>query len=404
MKSRALIKQQSKDLLKGNWGKAVVMVLIIWLSFGVWLGGSMGLLMSGNFGMGALFFVLFIPVIVMVGAGVQYVFLDWVRQGKLADDWFKQIWQVFSDHRLAGKVIRVAYAAAFFEEFWKMIFIVPGWIKRLEYSQALLIMKDHYDHGEGITARQCLKESSLMMNESKEDFFIFQLSYSGWQILGSLPFFIGMLWVGSYMEIGMMIFYRDLSQKQAVRPITVFFPDGTDIEEDIRINNRSLTRANWIAMVYEVALIGLGIGLASFVPGVKVAIQNNTYLVSMEDSLGVNSNYYVKFYTDNANKDDEIDSYIMIPANDSKLGQRVLKEITTESNEHPVSYDRQMHQAYRKGVRYVVEGDQLKLKSKDGSISMSNLEVRNKGKQITGDYSFKSDDDSGKVTMMKLNN
>ena len=404
MKSRALIKQQSKDLLKGNWGKAVVMVLIIWLSFGVWLGGSMGLLMSGNFGMGALFFVLFIPVIVMVGAGVQYVFLDWVRQGKLADDWFKQIWQVFSDHRLAGKVIRVAYAAAFFEEFWEMIFIVPGWIKRLEYSQALLIMKDHYDHGEGITARQCLKESSLMMNESKEDFFIFQLSYSGWQILGSLPFFIGMLWVGSYMEIGMMIFYRDLSQKQAVRPITVFFPDGTDIEEDIRINNRSLTRANWIAMVYEVALIGLGIGLASFVPGVKVAIQNNTYLVSMEDSLGVNSNYYVKFYTDNANKDDEIDSYIMIPANDSKLGQRVLKEITTESNEHPVSYDRQMHQAYRKGVRYVVEGDQLKLKSKDGSISMSNLEVRNKGKQITGDYSFKSDDDSGKVTMTKLNN
>ena len=404
MKSRALIKQQSKDLLKGNWGKAVVMVLIIWLSFGVWLGGSMGLLMSGNFGMGALFFVLFIPVIVMVGAGVQYVFLDWVRQGKLADDWFKQIWQVFSDHRLAGKVIRVAYAAAFFEEFWEMIFIVPGWIKRLEYSQALLIMKDHYDHGEGITARQCLKESSLMMNESKEDFFIFQLSYSGWQILGSLPFFIGMLWVGSYMEIGMMIFYRDLSQKQAVRPITVFFPDGTDIEEDIRINNRSLTRANWIAMVYEVALIGLGIGLASFVPGVKVAIQNNTYLVSMEDSLGVNSNYYVKFYTDNANKDDEIDSYIMIPASDSKLGQRVLKEITTESNEHPVSYDRQMHQAYRKGVRYVVEGDQLKLKSKDGSISMSNLEVRNKGKQITGDYSFKSDDDSGKVTMTKLNN
>ena len=404
MKSRALIKQQSKDLLKGNWGKAVVMVLIIWLSFGVWLGGSMGLLMSGNFGMGALFFVLFIPVIVMVGAGVQYVFLDWVRQGKLADDWFKQIWQVFSDHRLAGKVIRVAYAAAFFEEFWEMIFIVPGWIKRLEYSQALLIMKDHYDHGEVITARQCLKESSLMMNGFKEDFFIFQLSYSGWQILGSLPFFIGMLWVGSYMEIGMMIFYRDLSQKQAVRPITVFFPDGTDIEEDIRINNRSLTRANWIAMVYEVALIGLGIGLASFVPGVKVAIQNNTYLVSMEDSLGVNSNYYVKFYTDNANKDDEIDSYIMIPANDSKLGQRVLKEITTESNEHPVSYDRQMHQAYRKGVRYVVEGDQLKLKSKDGSISMSNLEVRNKGKQITGDYSFKSDDDSGKVTMTKLNN
>ena len=39
MKSRALIKQQSKDLLKGSWGKAITMVLITWLSFGVWLGG-----------------------------------------------------------------------------------------------------------------------------------------------------------------------------------------------------------------------------------------------------------------------------------------------------------------------------------------------------------------------------
>ena len=124
----------------------------------------------------------------------------------------------------------------------------------------------------------------------------------------------------------------------------------------------------------------------------------------MEDGLGVNSNYYVKFYTDNANKDDEIDSYIMIPASDSKLDQRVLKEITTESNEHPVSYDRQMHQAYRKGVRYVVEGDRLKLKSKEGSISMSNLKVENKGKRIIGDYSLKSDDDYGKVIMTKLDN
>ena len=404
MKSRALIKQQSKDLLKGSWGKAITMVLITWLSFGVWLGGSIGLLMSGNFGMGALFFVLFIPVIVMVGAGVQYVFLDWVRQGKLADDWFKQIWQVFSDHRLAGKVIRVAYAAAFFEEFWEMIFIVPGWIKQLEYSQALFIMKDHYDNDEDITARQCLKESSLMMNGYKEDFFIFQLSYSGWQILGMLPLFIGMLWVGSYMEIGMMIFYRDLSQKHAVQPITVFFPDGTSIEENIRINNRVLTRANWIASVYVVILIGLGVSLATFAPGVKMAIQNNTYLVSMEDSLGISSNYYVKFYTDNASEDDEVDSYIMIPANDSKLGQSVLKKITAESNEHPISYDRQMHQAYRKGIRYTVEGDRLKLKSKEGSILMSNLKVENKGKKIIGDYSFKSDDDYGKVIMTKLDN
>lgn len=272
MKSRSAIKQRSKELLKGNWGKAVVMVLITWASLAIWLGCSFGLLVSSKFLMGFLFFILFIPVMIMIGAGTQYVFLEWVRRGEVPEHWFKKIWQVFADHRLAGKVIRVTFASAFFEEFWKMIFVIPGVIKQFEYSQALYIMKDHHDNGENVSARQCLKESSLLMNGYKEDFFIFQLSYSGWQILGMLPLFIGMLWVNSYMEIGMMIFYDDSSKERAVRPVTVFFPDGTNIERDIRINNKVLTRANWIALGYEIVLLILGMILATVAPGVKTAI------------------------------------------------------------------------------------------------------------------------------------
>lgn len=402
MESRTAIKQRSKELLKGNWGKAVVMALMVGLSVAVWIGASIGMILSGYILMGALFFILFVPVIIMTGAGVQYVFLDWSRQGKLANDWFKQMWQVFSDHRLAGKVIRVAYASAIFQELWEMIFVVPGVIKVFEYSQALFIMKDHYDNDENVTARQCLKESSLLMNGYKEDLFIFQLSYIGWQFLGMLPLFIGMLWVGPYMQTGMVNFYVDLRRERSIQPVTVFFPDGTDIEEDIKINNKVLTRANWIALVYELLLFGMGMALATFVPGVKTSIQNNTYLINMKDSTGENYKYYVKFYTDNEYKDNEIDSYIMLPAN-GREDQILWKTIENECKEKPVKYDQQMHQAYRKKIRYDVESDQLKLESKNGTITMFDLKVQNKGKKITGKYLFRTDeDDNGKVTMTRL--
>lgn len=62
-----------------------------------------------------------------------------------------------------------------------------------------------------------------------------------------------------------------------------------------------------------------------------------------------------------------------------------------------------MHQAYRKKIRYDAEGDQLKLESKNVTITMFDLKVQNKGKKITGKYLFRTDDgDNGKVTMTRL--
>lgn len=411
MKSRSAIKQQSKELLQGNWDKAVVMMLVPLLAVVVWVMGTIFLMTSANFLMGVFFSILFIPVLIMVSVGIQYTFLDWIRNGKIEDDWFKQIWQVFADHRLAGKVIRVFFALIIFNGLWGMIFVIPGWIKSFEYSQALLIMKDHYDNGENVTARQCLKESSLLMDGYKEDFCIFQLSYIGWQVLGMLPLFIGMLWVAPYMELGMVIFYNDLSQKRAVRPTTMFMPDGTRVAGDLQINNRKLTRANWIALGYELFAAVLSFTLISFVPGVKAAVRDNTYLINMKSNNGTKDSYYIKFYTsdndnensyDDNNDDNEINSYFIFPASQSNKDQKNWKAMENEWKKYPNTYEQQMKQAYHKGFRYEANGKQLKLENKKTDIIFSNLDVQNRGKRITGRYSINTGNDSGKVTMTRL--
>lgn len=109
--------------------------------------------------------------------------------------------------------------------------------------------------------------------------------------------------------------------------------------------------------------------------------------------------------TDNEYKDNEIASYIMLPAN-GREDQILWKTIENECKEKPVKYDQQMHQTYRKKIRYDVESDQLKIESKNGTITMFDLKVQNKGKKITGKYSFRTDrtddGDNGKVTMTRL--
>lgn len=252
MQSRLAIKNRSKDLLRGNWSKAVVLILTdSIISIAELAISSLMVKKVENYIWIFILLLLFLPVSMMMDAGVKFVFLDWVRKGKLPEHWFKQVWQIFYDHRLAGKVIRVGYASIIFKILWGLIFAVPGVIKRFEYSQALYIMKDHYDNNEEVTARHCLKESSFLMDGYKEDFFIFELSYIGWSFLGILPWKIGLLWVNSYENMGLMIFYDDLRKERSLKQNIEFFPDGTSIQDEVTPNNTALTYANVIALCFS---------------------------------------------------------------------------------------------------------------------------------------------------------
>ncbi|HRY84227.1 MAG TPA: DUF975 family protein, partial [Candidatus Cloacimonadota bacterium] len=89
---------------------------------------------------------------------------------------------------------------------WSLLLIVPGIIAGIGYSQAFLIM--HED--KNISPQDAMNQSKAMMMGHKTEFFMLQLSFIGWVILGILSFGIGMLWVSSYIQTANVIYYHRL--------------------------------------------------------------------------------------------------------------------------------------------------------------------------------------------------
>ena len=66
---------------------------------------------------------------------------------------------------------------------WTLLFIVPGIIASIRYSQAFFILAD--DPSKGI--RQCMDESKAMMKGNKSKYFLLLLSFIGWMLLAMIP-------------------------------------------------------------------------------------------------------------------------------------------------------------------------------------------------------------------------
>ena len=66
---------------------------------------------------------------------------------------------------------------------WTLLFIVPGIIASIRYSQAFFILAD--DPSKGI--RQCMDESKAMMKGNKSKYFLLSLSFIGWMLLAMIP-------------------------------------------------------------------------------------------------------------------------------------------------------------------------------------------------------------------------
>ena len=93
-----------------------------------------------------------------------------------------------------------------FTALWTLLFIIPGVVKRYAYAMAPYIKADHPE----MDAMTCIKESQKLMNGHKMDFFILQLSFIGWLIVGALCCGIGTLFVAPYMEASKANFYESI--------------------------------------------------------------------------------------------------------------------------------------------------------------------------------------------------
>lgn len=82
-----------------------------------------------------------------------------------------------------GKALGLMLFQTLFTCLWSLLFIIPGIIAAIRYSQAFFILAD--DPSKGI--RQCMDESKAMMKGNKAKYFCLDLSFIGWALLASLP-------------------------------------------------------------------------------------------------------------------------------------------------------------------------------------------------------------------------
>ncbi len=92
---------------------------------------------------------------------------------------------------------------------WSLLFVIPGIIKAISYSQMFFILAENPDIG----VCNAMNISKRLTKGFKGDLFVMYLSFIGWAILGSLTFgILNILWVHPYMNMSMVNAYHAMKE------------------------------------------------------------------------------------------------------------------------------------------------------------------------------------------------
>ena len=201
MYTRAELKNNAKQQLKGKWGLAVLTCLVYTLIIQGTLAASGGTAVSEGgsiyIGLNLLGWVLYGPISV----GLCIFTLNLARNKESA-----KFTDLFSGFKLILKalIITLLFNIAMFLGY--MLFIIPGVIAGLMFSQAYYVLTENPE----LSAIECLKRSASMMKGHKMELFVLGLSFIGWLVVCVLTFGIGYLWYTPYYQMTMANFYLNL--------------------------------------------------------------------------------------------------------------------------------------------------------------------------------------------------
>ncbi len=89
------------------------------------------------------------------------------------------------------------------------LFVIPGIILVLRYAMISYIAAEEEENLDGI---EVLKKSAKMMDGHKWEYFVLQLSFIGWMLLGSITLGIAYIWVMPYMTVTQIYYYDELKK------------------------------------------------------------------------------------------------------------------------------------------------------------------------------------------------
>ena len=187
--TRGMMKRNAKESLRGNWGIAILALLI----GGVLLGAA-----SFVFGIGEL--IIMGPI--ETGLALIFMKLSYRDRAEIGDLFAP--FQNFVNTFFAGFLVTI------FTCLWSLLLIVPGIVKSIAYSQTFFIMNEHPEY----TGREAITASRQMMNGHKWEYFVLELSFIGWFLLSSITFGLLLFYVMPYYQATMAEFYRYLREEQ----------------------------------------------------------------------------------------------------------------------------------------------------------------------------------------------
>ena len=138
----------------------------------------------------------------MLSAGYIKYLLTFVRKGKFdSNEIINTIKERWLHILIAVVLVYVIVFAC------TLLFIIPGIIMGLAYTFVIYLVIDT-----DVAGNDALKESREMMKGYKWDYFVFELSFIGWIILGIFTLGILYIWLVPYMNVASVLYYEKLKK------------------------------------------------------------------------------------------------------------------------------------------------------------------------------------------------
>lgn len=184
--------RDAKASLRGKWGTAALVTLVMGLIIGASAMTIIGpLLLIGPFYLG------YISFLKSVKAGGE-------------DARFERLFDGFNDF---GRGVGALILVAIFVYLWALLLVIPGLIMSYAYSMTFFIISDEKD----ISVMDAIRKSRKMMRGYKWKLLGLQIRFIGWLLLCVLTFGILTFWIDPYMEMSTLNFYLDIKADYEAR-------------------------------------------------------------------------------------------------------------------------------------------------------------------------------------------
>ncbi len=120
---------------------------------------------------------------------------------------------IFQDYKKIGLIVVTLIISCVLIMIGYILLIIPGIMIAFSLVMVGYLLADSKETNPG-EARNIIRQSREMMNGYKMDYFIFELSFIGWYLLGVITFGIAYIYVIPYFTFANTLYYQRLKERR----------------------------------------------------------------------------------------------------------------------------------------------------------------------------------------------